>query len=709
MRLAESTTPEAVAEYVNSIVREASVAARRQQWQAEVGTELEMYVGEEASHIARIYESGGERYDDLPTVTDTQRRVTLNRIQNCVISMAAIQAADPPKIEFSPRESGEPPLVYLNTKEPAAMQLAVQMIGGGMAIDPNQPLPDEIATQLKAQVEAAEMMRMQAMASGMPEPPGLLPKEAIVEVTDSTAADWLQTVHDGMWEAGQGQFYFTENTLNKCVLGWQPTYYKFNRDLGHGEFCNVNAMHVFIDPLATEPSRAAYIVWDEVVGYDEALARYPEYGTEIELAASQTVTFPGGHQYTPSQVYEQNFERELVVIRHAWFKHQPYPMTPDEAVGAEIVEVGELPTGQTQPVPVTDELGQPMLDEMGQPAVQQQPIMRQAMLKGGAEVAPGGAGWPQRYGIREVVVIGQKAVIDRQCEFEEFPIAVNVNIPIPYSPYGQGEPKRLRGLQDSLNRVVSAVITGFDYNAYTPEVMHEAVQQAMPEELRHCRTKPDTRITVPAHLFDLVGGDLSKLIQTLDVPAMPPEVWKLIEFLIASIDKEGNQAEVLQGQASGSWSGEAINSLQNAASQVIRFKSARSEFYLKHLARLQVHAITQLMTAEEVARWSNKYPPAIHAAFHARAKSLAVDVSVEISSGSGAARASETNNLVAARGAGVPISDDTIIERMNLDPQVESQKRMKQAREQGAIAMLQPQPGTGEGKETAAGKAEPTA
>ena len=709
MRLSEAQSPTAVAEYINSIVREAAQADRRLEWESDVDSDLQEYVGNEETRAPRVYDSASGLYEVLPHVSDKSRRIALNRIQNSVISMAAIQAADPPKIEFSPRESGEPPVAFLNTNEPMAQQIAANWMSMGVPFDPMQPLPPELADDLQTQIAAAEQLRMQAMAAALPEPPGLLPKEVLVEVTDATAADWLQTIHEGMWEAANGQYYFTENTLNKCILGWQPTMVTFNRDLGHPELNNVNSMHVFIDPLATHPGRAGYMVWDEVICEEEALMRYPDAGTAIEMAASQSVNYPGSKEYTTSSVYEQNFERRMVVIRHAWVKYQPYPMTPDEATATNIVSIEQLGTGEFEQVPATDELGQPIADPTGQPVLAQGPeITRSAFIRSGNEVNPGGPMWPQRYAIREIVVIGHEAVIDKQCDFEEFPIAVNVNIPIPYSPYGQGEPKRLKGLQEALNRTISAIVTHHDYTAFPPEFTHEGVVEAMPKEMQDCRTQPNSRISVPANLFDLVGGDLSKLTQILEVPQMGSDSWKLAEFLITSIDKEGNQAEVLQGQASGSWSGEAINSLQNAASQVIRFKSARSEYYLKHLARLFVHCITQLMTPEEAARWSSKYPPAIHAAFHSRAKSLAIDVSVEVSSGSGAAKQAETNNLVAARQGGVLISNDTILERLNIDPDAERQRRMREAGEEGAmIQKPQGKPANGESQSPTA-LAEPT-
>jgi hypothetical protein len=146
----------------------------------------------------------------------------------------------------------------------------------------------------------------------------------------------------------------------------------------------------------------------------------------------------------------------------------------------------------------------------------------------------------------------------------------------------------------------------------------------------------------------------------------------------------------MQGNASASWSGEAIASLQNAAAQVIRAKSMHTEFYLKRLARLMVHSIVHRMGPADWQRYCSKYPWQALEALHTRAKSLDVDISVQITSGSGAAKQAETNSLIAGRQAGLPVSDPTLMERMNLDADAELARQAEFNRKRMAAQPQQP-------------------
>jgi hypothetical protein len=106
--------------------------------------------------------------------------------------------------------------------------------------------------------------------------------------------------------------------------------------------------------------------------------------------------------------------------------------------------------------------------------------------------------------------------------------------------------------------------------------------------------------------------------------------------------------------------------------------------YLKHLAELMDHSIMTRLTVEDWQRYLAD-PPAVVAALYERNRELACQISVEITSGSAAAREAETQSLRAARKEGLSISETTIIERMELDPKMELQKQMQFEREKSEL------------------------
>jgi hypothetical protein len=205
----------------------------------------------------------------------------------------------------------------------------------------------------------------------------------------------------------------------------------------------------------------------------------------------------------------------------------------------------------------------------------------------------------------------------------------------------------------------------------------------MDESLRKCRARPGQRLEVPDDLL-ASGMKITEIIANLDTGVIPPDFWKLLQFLVDMIDREGNQSDVMSGNAAPGWSGDAIASLQNAASQVIEAKSMHTEIYLRDVARQMAHCIINRMGPDDWRRYCSKYPVAAMEALHSRAKCLECDISVQIQSGSGAAKQSQTNGLIAAKQNGVPVSDPEIMERLGVDPDVQIQRQADFMRKQSS-------------------------
>ena len=687
----------------DSIVQEAQRSDCRSFWQDKVDGWLQLYIGKNDSSF-RPYttEAAPTVTGDTRTISGFERRIEVNRIQNAIASITIIQSGDPAEITFNAREHGEPGPVMLNESSPAAVAYAAMT-----AHDITQPVPEAIPTARPPMdgeqqaapppaaipawqlLEIAELGEMYKLA-GQPIPAPGLTKDDVVEINDATAADAVQIAFDAMWEDADGPYYFGDNVLNKTILGWQPTLVEFDAIARRMVLTNTNVKHTFLDPLNNAPGRRQYAIYDQFVPADELRAAYrdnPEAIDKITSAESVGNIKAPGTSYPISGIYEQTFERGMVVLRTIWIANQPYPMNDEEAMREGKITTTMLPTDEQVPVvdPVT---GGPLVDGSMQPVTK--PKMEEAFVfpDGGGLAEPESPNWPQKRAVREIRIVyggsaagGGHVIYDGRCAYDRIPLCVNVNIPIPYSPYGQGEPQRLEGMQLAFNRLVSAIVTHFEYTAYPPEFVPMSVWERIPEALRDARTQPGKRIPVPDDLVERFGMD--KIIQTLAVPSMGADAWKLLEFLVSAIDKESHSSDVMNGSAPAGSSGEWVQSLQAAAAQTIRAKSQRTEAWLKEIAHLFFSVIVNELSVEELHSMCGKYSPAIWRAIKARLKRLNIDISVQISSGSASSRQAETQMLLAMRGANVMVSDEAIMKRANLDQTTETQRNLKAARMAG--------------------------
>lgn len=645
-----------IARYIDRLVEESARDPNREAWLEECESNLNMYLGKQWSHAAA---AGIDR-------------VTLNRVQNCVISMVAGQAADPPKITFAPQETGEPPIYYFNADAKDAERVRMAL---GQTFTVTDPISPELVDQINNLIE---MSYLEAKIS-----PGMKPisNDVVIEVTDQSTAQTVQTVFDAQWEESGLQLDYTENNINKNVFGFQPSLYEFDDETKRHLLRNTLPKQVFVDPLQTDSTKWHYAVYDEAVSEEEAIARWPQLREKLEGQGDEgSIVRPGGASYDQSAAYNENsFSRHMISVRTAWVRYQPYPIDPDKALEMEKVKSEAIATDEMETV--TDETGA---------VISQTPKTRMAFFSGtGEEIDENHPEWPTRMGIRQITIVKGNVVQDKECETADIPLPTNRNIPIPNSPYGQGEPKRLETLQTAINRLLTSYVTWHRYACFPPEFMPKSVAESLGDSLKNARTKPGQRVLIPDDIFQRFKG-IDGIIQYAQTANMPPEFWQMLNLLIGLIDKEGNQADVAEGNAAAGWSGEAINSLQNAHNTIVQGKSIFTEHYLKQIAKLMVHSITTRMSVDDWKKYVSK-PIYALTALYQRNKTLEKDISVQIRSGSGASRQAQTNNLIAAKQAGLSISEPELLERMDVDPDTQLQRTMewekKKARSMQAAPM----------------------
>lgn len=283
------------------------------------------------------------------------------------------------------------------------------------------------------------------------------------------------------------------------------------------------------------------------------------------------------------------------------------------------------------------------------------------------EVKPWGPGWPMRRGIRELVIIGSRLVEDRECLDPQIPLTHNVNFPRMYGPLGQGTPEDLELLNMAVNEVISDLIHHIRQEAFGTTIVAEELQKKNPEIAKEVYRRPGTVLTAPGDLM----RELKEMLQTLQPPPASPDIWRFLTQLLDLIDKQGDMAQVLQGQASPGWSGDAIGKLQGAAQGSILFRAKRGETMLKYLGFLMLGGLER-MSVEAMALAIPDYPIYVWDAFKVWWKQgITLDLHVEITSGGGAAKQQKSQQRIQAAQLGVQISQQTLQESLDLDPDKE--------------------------------------
>ena len=689
--------------------------------------------------------------EDMPINEQGRIRMVVNRIVRVVMSMMVIQAGDPPDVKISSRETGSPPRYFLKQpplmtpngpinqpsqeideataqmmqQQRQQQQFMVDQTQANGAFAPKLP-PDPL-------IEISDTSCCDAL------------KDVLDVMDDDCGFQFIfrENVYYKLQFGNAPTLYeFDQASKKHLISNAPPTHVFYQRNVAdmrrnsygvYDEYCSAD------DGIAFAAQRMTI---DEYQKAKEGIAAFWTQGAPI---------VPGAQPYAKSAMFNQIFKRTGGFIRHCWIQNQPYPMTIEEALYRGKVEkkqvqiqvpsgagqlpqsqaggpspeygaaVAQQPTGGATPLGPTSgpgpagtdgvlgAAGKPVdapadalaqsenanQDDLSEYMLEPPPTRSAYVLKGSnIEVTPPtneGVNthplWPVTTAIRQIVYIGHTLVNDKRAKFNRVPLPNNVNIPIPFSPLGMGECKILEDLQKAINLFLSQMISLGAYYSVPPEVILKEICDGLEEPLKNARLKYGEKLKIAkANIPD--GWKLPDCIMHLPAPVLPADFWKMLDFLITMMDKEGNQADVASGNAAPGWSGEAISSLQNAHNQLVRASGLSTEDWLRDLTELKINSIVHLMSPEDCARICRKYPIEVWQVLHERFRDLNPIISVRIGSASEQAKAAQTQALIVAKQAGVGIPDSAIHEGLNLDPDEIAQELSNQARIQ---AQNQPQ------------------
>ena len=541
-------------------------------------------------------------------------QITVPRIRRAVTMSVHIQTEQKPHVHLTPRESNDKPINYLSddgaariTPEDAAFaQLQPAQAEG------REPIGDQ-------QVAALMAIPGEAVASpdGMAVQQPKYREDDFVFIDDEMLAHFAQVLLDIMWDESRSAYKWTVNVLNKEIYGHAPALIEWDEDRKCYTFENIHPTNIWIDPTSTGIEDADYCILDQFISAAQAIRLYPEYRDAIEKAKTQRVDEMGGnmsgatsHAFGPWR--ETDFQRDMVLIQTAWFRDQVVYKSPDEAMADNDVQID--PESQT------------FITQDGAVEIDQE-------------------GWPTKVGIRQVTIIGDQAVEDIECPYDDIPIIWNINLIRPFSPFGIGTPEHLHDLEEAKNRILSNIIDITRYGASPQQVMPASLQKEIKSNAIY--SHPGRVLWLNDTLFWRLMGLGGSKSMTLEPPQIPQGSIELLQLLLRLIDEEADNADVLQGRAPGRVeSGRAIGMLQESARGTIAFRAVATENAVKQQVRLVLGMIRDFLSPEDLEKMVGGFSAQIWLSWRERFKNAKFDIAVEVVGGHGASKSIKRSKAV---------------------------------------------------------------
>lgn len=650
--------------------------------------------------LPELWDQSGRRYigdqwdyDPMPG----HKHEVVNKVMGVAITHTAAEIEHSPHVRFTPQETmDEPRAVFIKPKGIRKLNRAM-MLGRVQQIGEQAPTADQPISM--------DQYEMLIGSDGLP--PVLSPDDFWL-VNDKLLSKFAQDIHDLQWRRACGDAVWSENTILKNILGSCPILCEWNADRNNVVLSNPHIKNVWIDPTARRIEDARYVGFDQVLDAEQAKEIWPQFEALIDQAA-QTGTLNDSREIKIGSVYTRtSFERKMLIQRTVWERGHRRPMTEQEALDAErVVRVQPRPftvdeamqAGQVQPSPMGG-----LVDAQGMPADPSMPSWPVQpgyyALPNGEPVTPDAPAWPTTEAVLETVVLVdiQRVLSSRICPYWDIPLAMPVNIPIPYSVYGLGEPARLEDVQQMANRVLSAISTLIRAGAYPQEYMPKELIEELEAAGIQPHASPNNIIPIDGAQWERWFGQRGRLGFAVDAPQVNETFIRLVDMFLKLVDELGGNAGVLQGRAPAGTSGEAIASLTANARGPLALKSEHSEQALERVARLILDMALKYMPDAIISRHFASYPPALLSYLKQAVSSMEFDVDVEIASGKGANK--QINEQQALERLKVnAITLETAQEQMGINVDMEKQRRLDQAQEaakaQMAMAQAMPQPAPG--------------
>jgi len=589
----------------------------------------------------------GDHHDNSPK--PGLKQATINRIGTAVNTIASVQTEQPWRLKLTPQQTDDPPVGFLT-------DAGIREIKRLMAMpDPTTGAPflslegfDNQQYTAATPIDPAHLEALETLLQFNPllgRPP-LEEGRHLVLVNDGKAAEYMELIAAAKLKEAFSDYYTIEAETMSNITGDQAVLFEWDDEAQQVRLTTPNWTNYRYDPRSSWIQDAKYAFLDYRLPVVEALELYPDFADDINALTSDggdsglgtpSMNKEGGSStwgHGGGDQYRSDRAKSLpeVTIRTLWRVGRMVPLTKEEAISKKHVteEVDEgLEYLNTKISPASAKL---LLTKTNEP------------------VSPEDPRWPKKHGIRQIVVLayrGQSVRVleDIESPFPKIPMPYIKNIPIPHSPYGQGEPFRLEDIAQLINRLASAILNVLRYNQYPEQVLPQTVYDFLTTQAQDMGAStglnlhgyPGRTLKIPDEMWLEYFGrrDTSKGFY-VEPPEVPASWINLLMALLNEHQVLAGDVDVLSGQSPGSESsGVALDTLQQAGGRVMQYKAKTMEWCFEWISHLTIWSIIELMEDAEWDKYLGNLGPSVRSAYRQRMKNLQYDLVVEAIQGRG--------------------------------------------------------------------------
>ncbi len=563
---------------------------------------------------------------------------TANRIKNVCMNKTAQLVAQDPTVHISPRcphESNAPYCIQPN----AGFRILLEMKTYAKAGAPNPPhiinvletLGENYTLALSGDITITNNQYQELVVLMNEEKEPVFQVEDFICVNDIVESDILENTLQAVWERSSFSNAIKELGLAAIVIGWAPIIVQWDESYDKFNFINCNPKNTYCDPVVEDFHQSHYYIYDQVMSLDEAISLYPEHESALRKNAFEGQVQSGvGGAFPPGNIYLGTvFIRPMVVVSTAWLRYSLFPMTEEEAIKKNKV----------------------IIDEEGN-----------YTLLDGKETKPSGRNWPKRTGVLEVKMLNKYLLEKNECDYSDAPIFAMVNIPIPTSPFGQGEPEQLTEIQAAINTAVTAIANNLLFAQTNQVIIPAEVNQALGPKAKLFLTPGEMPI-IPDILWEKYGG---KVFGQIEAPKLPEGTPQNLQLLNNIFDQLSGMNDVQRGQPSpDAESGKAIEALQQSGSVTINYIAKSLEQVLTRMASVCLNCLLERLPLEDWESYNSKYPKGVVSAVLTHSQNIDHFISVETSAGKGVSKTRFRQLLLQLAQMG-KISTGTLLEHMDI-------------------------------------------
>jgi hypothetical protein len=581
--------------------------------------------------------------------------INVPEIQNAIIATANIQMQEEPRATLEPVETGEKPLYYWAGPPEIGLMLGLlpEQVGDGPETDeagnPSEPLPiDEIqAGSLKASAVSVEVSPVLL--------PGMIRPEWLEEISDQTSAEFWQKTLNVFWDRSNTALFWRQNAVDNLIQGWAPYLVEFDEDNKVFVYTHVPVMHAYIDPVARTVQSADYLGVEFPIDAARALAKYPDLLDVLAQEAHEGRVPPPDGMTPVSERYNRIYRRPMVWLSVWFIRNQEAYMSNEQALGSGLVN-------QTQNTTTA-------IDGTGGLPTLAGSTYTHAQT--GEELTPGKGNWPTRRALRQITMLGDKIVDDRECEHCDIPVGWNVNIPLPgNSPYGISDVARIRPLQKAESEVLESMVEHTKFFSSPIMVISQSMAEILGPDRVAMGAKPGLVHVVPDDQYMAAGGSPLSIVNPPPLSEAHAQLFPTIKGLTTEM---GGNTEVLQGRTdSQASSGRAIEALQSAGTGQVSFKSLRLQDEIACTTKVMLYNLVWRLKTEDLMEIHTK-PPHVIRAYQNKGKAAEWNVKPVVSSGGGGVRA-QKRALAQQDLELTAITMETYRETVGIDHQLEEER-----------------------------------